>query len=778
MIQSSKTSIQFVGQPGAGAAVGFSSGASVLTNLSSAPRIPGFAFFGTDGDGLIIQRTEHDTSISYQTKTTIDGLGSNFIAGIFVDSDATIWAGTYHPSDVNQGGLSVSRDFGQTWETFRVNGLYDELGRNRSPLSSGMKTNNIRTITRDRLTSKLIIATDDGVMFATVIPANVLTLTATQTQAVNDQIFFSVSTTLNGLGSNNVHTVAVEEQTVPTVLPTEPTIRTTWWAGTDLGLSRSTDQGATWKTFNLAAAPLDLEGPALTFVAPENNSIIANIINIQVQASDISSIKSVEISFDNQNFASIALNPISNNYETMFDTRTLTNGKVFLYARATDGLGNVSNAVPLILTVVNAVPAHLFSIEIVDPQNNATISGIFPVRLRVVSSVGVKSVQVSDDPGPEPSAYYPYPPYDPVASPFADATPVITPRTLSSTLQIIAAPTLLPGSLTVFEYLYEYKLDTTSIPTGDAVALTAIAIAEDGITTAQATSHFTVYNRLPNVQAVSVVGHTIWTGTTHQCGLTLSQDNGKTWQLFNTTNSNISSDNIQAIAVRKNEVWVGTDNGLNLSTDMGRTWRVFTDVQDRLPNPDIRAIAFQGSAVWVGTVNGVGKLAQVGLPFTVCKSPDLSGNQINHIFVDCDQTCVWLSTNNGISLTKNGGTNWIKFNKLANGLPENMVNAITRYSGKIYAATTNGLGISGNEGQTFVRIAAPPIGDNIVICLKPDGSDLWIGTFNGLTKLNAQGQFTTFRREGIFSGGIGNQFIQLSQANIGLKSNVINSVAQ
>jgi ligand-binding sensor domain-containing protein len=269
------------------------------------------------------------------------------------------------------------------------------------------------------------------------------------------------------------------------------------------------------------------------------------------------------------------------------------------------------------------------------------------------------------------------------------------------------------------------------------------------------------------------MGHTIWSGTVDRCGLTLSVNNGLTWKYF-TTEDGLASNHVNSIGLRKEEVWVGTDQGLNYSTDQGKTWRLFTSIQDRLPGNDVRAIAFQGKRVWVGTTNGIGYINSVGDLFTNFRVTDgMSDNHINHIFVDCNQTCIWVSTNNGISFTNDTGNTWKIIRSDRTGLSSNIVNAITRYKGALYVATADGLNVSADEGQTFVPIRAPRIGDNIVFSLKVDGADLWIGTNNGLTKYS-DGKFTTYRREGVFSE-IGQQ---LSTTNIGLKSNVIQSLAQ
>lgn len=707
---------------------------------------------GTDGEGLFFRVGQEDKTARYIQKTMKDGLGSNFISSIFVTPTGplsagfesigqVIFVGTYSPDNHRLGGLSVSYDFGKLWETFRVDGIYDPLQRNRKPFKTGMSSNNIRDIKFDRLTSKLVIATDSGVLSCIFIPSQILPLSIEDAEAINDKFNFSVYSTLNGLGSLDVYSIEVEEQFSRTVRSDEPIVKTVWWAGTAEGLSRSIDQGYTWQTYNVSYKPENAVGPALTFISPNNTAIIKNIIKISVQASNNSGVQKVEISFDNQNFSEIQFD--GTYYTTMFNTQSLEDGRAFIYARSIDIFGNTSFAVPIVVTVDNSststAKGENTSIEIIDPVENATVSGIYPLQIKITSDINISSVQLTDHPGS-----FPY------------------------SAQLVIPPRLKENSL--FESVYQFMYDTTTAETGAKITI-IVQITDENSDTNETQRSFYVFNKLPIITSIAVSGHTIWAGTVLQCGLGMSSDNGKTWKYF-TTNNGLISNNIQTISVRKNEVWVGTDKGLCMTFDIGRTWQNFNSLVNKMPGDDVRSIAFQGSTVWVGTVNGLGKLEKQGMPFKSYRTLEgIAGNQINNIFVDCDQKTIWASTNCGISKTVNGGRTWTSY-RIENGLPSNYVNAITRYQNKIYAGTFMGLGVSQNEGRNFKQIGSPPLGANNVSCFRVDASDLWIGTENGLTKLDQNGNWVTYRKEGIFSSILQ----QLSDKNIGIKNNKINFI--
>lgn len=765
-------------------------------------------------------------TVSFEQKTIANGLGSNYVSSIWIDQDQTVWATSYHPEDFNQGGISVSRNFGDHWETFRVDGIYDYVARNRNPKKTGLLTNNFREVKRDRISHKLVFASDEGVYTSLVKETNHYPMIVTDDrgktsqdiegiQKLNDNIDFNQFSTFNGLGNNKIRTVYIEETPVMSlssatplipgldrhvpgfdVKHDEPTMRSTWWAGTQSGLSRSQDQGATWKTFDLSYKPVDSKGPSLIITSPFNNQIINTgppsnsppFIDIVVEARDENGVKSVEASFDNQTFFPLQFEPNPPRYtKRQYDIGRFPSGRVFLYVRSTDIFGNESQAVPILLRIFNPPIIITTAVDILEPHLNSTISDVFPCIIRIRSNKAITNVMATTAQGATG---------DPVfENTYKPAFLAVAPHTFAN-------ETGVPDTRRL-ESLYEFLIDTSSINATRNVRLTVKVIDETGsqfvngtLTTAGqpvTQTFFNIYRRLPHTPVVAISGRTIWAGTDARCGLSLSEDNGKNWRTI-TIREDLLQPTILAIALRKNEVWVAWStsddkHGLSMSSDMGKTWREFTETGDNLPDQHVLSIAFQGKNVWVGTRNGAGKLEAVGTPFTIYRVEDgLSDNQINNIYVDCDQIGVWLSTRNGISLTRNAGKSWFVAGiqqGLANDviLPPDgsMINlsignvkAIIRYRGNIYAATDNGLGVSSNEGHNFDKILAPIIGSNSVNCFKISGENLWIGTDNGLTKLDSSNNFITYRTDGIYSS----LDILLSKTNTGLKHNRINFLAE
>ena len=85
----------------------------------------------------------------------------------------------------------------------------------------------------------------------------------------------------------------------------------------------------------------------------------------------------------------------------------------------------------------------------------------------------------------------------------------------------------------------------------------------------------------------------------------LGYKNGRVEKRINTANG-LSSDNCKAIAIRENEIWVGTNNGLNRIIDPAGTSKVikFT-VSDGLASNMVNAVGLDGKMVIVATPEGV-----------------------------------------------------------------------------------------------------------------------------------------------------------------------------
>lgn len=264
--------------------------------------------------------------------------------------------------------------------------------------------------------------------------------------------------------------------------------------------------------------------------------------------------------------------------------------------------------------------------------------------------------------------------------------------------------------------------------------------------------------------------------------------------------NNISYD----IAFTENTVWITSfAGGLRKSTDMGRTWQRVVlppDNLNRIKPTDTLNFSLQpvagnfgpeshlnhrvfsvvgvdDSTLYVGTAGGINKSTDNGKSWTKFsyqnQSQPISGNFVTALAHDKSNGAVWAATwkaedlaeNWGVSVTTNGGETWEV------SLPgERAHNFGFKYLGDVnnpsnshvFAPTDNGIFRTSNRGNSWV--APPSIRDdetNVPISttvfysmnskrLEDNSTDIWIGSANGLAKLNEafgfwNGTWTVYR---------------------------------
>jgi ligand-binding sensor domain-containing protein len=159
-------------------------------------------------------------------------------------------------------------------------------------------------------------------------------------------------------------------------------------------------------------------------------------------------------------------------------------------------------------------------------------------------------------------------------------------------------------------------------------------------------------------------------------------------QNFTSDNSPLPFNTVRCIASQSQKKWFGTDVGL-ASFD-GLTWEVFTSTNSPLTDDNIRALKVQNdSTVWIGTMQGglFKKTNNSWVNYTETNS-GLHDNLIRGIEIDSSEN-IWLATSEGVS--KFDGQNWQLWNILNNNLLTNNITVIrTGFSNEKYVGTING----------------------------------------------------------------------------------------
>lgn len=132
------------------------------------------------------------------------------------------------------------------------------------------------------------------------------------------------------------------------------------------------------------------------------------------------------------------------------------------------------------------------------------------------------------------------------------------------------------------------------------------------------------------------------------------------WVDYQTTNSNIQSNNLTCIAVdNQNNKWIGTAEQGLLKYDENQFIN-FTTFNSGLPSSHINCINVSNdNQIWIGTPNGIAVINQSSWTVYNTSNSGLNNNNVNKIIFD-NSNKVWIGTNNGFCSFD--GTNWKNYN--------------------------------------------------------------------------------------------------------------------
>ncbi|WP_276373149.1 two-component regulator propeller domain-containing protein [Chryseolinea sp. H1M3-3] len=145
------------------------------------------------------------------------------------------------------------------------------------------------------------------------------------------------------------------------------------------------------------------------------------------------------------------------------------------------------------------------------------------------------------------------------------------------------------------------------------------------------------------------------------------------WTIYNTSNSALSSDQIQAIVIENDIKWVGTPAGLTRID--GDQWSTFTTANASLPSDFITSIAVDKSGnTWVGTDKGLGKYDG-----TVWSVSEKFANQfITKLHYDSRSNILWIGTDKGLG--KYDGIAWERYDDPESALMDMYVSSLATAS--------------------------------------------------------------------------------------------------
>ena len=172
------------------------------------------------------------------------------------------------------------------------------------------------------------------------------------------------------------------------------------------------------------------------------------------------------------------------------------------------------------------------------------------------------------------------------------------------------------------------------------------------------------------------------------------------WTIY-TVSDGIPSNQIQAIAIDGQTLWIGTPKGLAQIDLSGGTWQPIRDITDHIntlfdeEQPiDVRALAVDNQELWIGTLNrGVIRYNKTTtFPDIFDIRNGLPDNTIYDIKIDKDE--VWIGTFAGVARHLRSTGDWINYSKANDGLPADDIVALAVTQDRIWIGTSqNGIAV-------------------------------------------------------------------------------------
>jgi ligand-binding sensor domain-containing protein len=164
------------------------------------------------------------------------------------------------------------------------------------------------------------------------------------------------------------------------------------------------------------------------------------------------------------------------------------------------------------------------------------------------------------------------------------------------------------------------------------------------------------------------------------------------WVIYNTTNSGLPDNQINAIAVDKNNIaWAGTPKGLAYLEN--GSWKFFDTSNSPLPSSFIRAIAVEEvNIIWIGTDKGVARYDNGNWQvFTTGNSP-FTNNAVMCMTYNKVNKTLWIGFEGGELASISAQSNW----KVIDAGSDLVLSMSADQNGDLWVGTFNSFAFTGS----------------------------------------------------------------------------------
>ena len=213
----------------------------------------------------------------------------------------------------------------------------------------------------------------------------------------------------------------------------------------------------------------------------------------------------------------------------------------------------------------------------------------------------------------------------------------------------------------------------------------------------------------------------------------------------------LADNNVSAIAVDNQYVWIGTRNGSNRYDKIADRWDKYTP-ENGLPHPDITSVAIAGNNVWMGTNAGIGKYPRTAddpnawISYT--SGTEIQAMAVSKEFaqtlisdevwcISASKDAVWVGTRRGVSRYDISKDLWKTFTE-EDGLASNEVSSIAIDGDNVWFGGDKGVTVYSESTHDWIVFTTDDgLPSNRVTCIAVNGEDVWFGTFDaGVSRYN------------------------------------------
>ena len=256
------------------------------------------------------------------------------------------------------------------------------------------------------------------------------------------------------------------------------------------------------------------------------------------------------------------------------------------------------------------------------------------------------------------------------------------------------------------------------------------------------------------VKALGVDDRYVWCGTDE--GLSRYDKWYGTWENFRRrrgrnrgsrspeAEGTLANNNVSAIAVDDQYVWIGTRDGANRYDKIADRWDKYTP-ENGLPHPDITSVAIAGNNVWMGTNAGIGKYPRTAddpnawISYT--SGTEIQAMAVSKEFaqtlisdevwcISASKDAVWVGTRRGVSRYDTSKDLWKTFTE-EDGLASNEVSSIAIDGDNVWFGGDKGVTVYSEATHDWIAFTTEDgLPSNRITCIAVNGEDVWFGTFD------------------------------------------------